>query len=120
MYSSGKKKQFIYGGKIMLNSKICEFKEKCEKAIQELEYPKTVDGMMQTALEMTENGDTLDYSWSIAPDGQKAMEIMFATTENNRLCVTVMEETDGHVFYSVECTKDNNLLYENSFYKDLN
>ena len=95
--------------KFMLNSKISEFKEKCEKAIQELEYPKTVDGMMQTAIEITDEGDSLDYSWS-----------MFATTENNRLCVTVMEETDGHVFYSVECTKDNNLLYENSFYKDLN
>lgn len=104
----------------MLCNKIEKLKKICEEKIQDSKYPKAVDGMMQTALEMTENGDTLDYGWSIAPDGQKTMEIMFATTENNRLCVTVMEETDGHVFYSVECTKDNNLLYENSFYKDLN
>ena len=104
----------------MLNRKINDFKEKCEKAIQELEYPKTVDGMMQTAIEITDEGDSLDYRWSIAPDGQESMEIMFATTENNRLCVTVMKENDEQVFYSVECTKDNALLYENSFYKDLN
>ena len=104
----------------MLNSKINKLKEKCEKAIQELEYPKTVDGMMQTAIEITDEGDSLDYSWSIDPDGQKTMEIMFATTENNRLYVTVMEETDGHVFYSVECTRNNELLYENSFYEELN
>ena len=104
----------------MLNRKINDFKEKCEKAIQELEYPKTVDGMMQTAIEITDEGDSLDYSWSIDPDGQKTMEIMFATTENNRLYVTVMEETDGHVFYSVECTRNNELLYENSFYEELN
>lgn len=104
----------------MLCNKIEKLKKICEEKIQDSKYPKAVDGMMQTALEMTEKGDSLDYSWSIAPDGQKTMEIMFATTENNRLCVTVMEETDGYVFYSVECTRNYELLYENSFSEELN